>query len=99
MDTSFSYTDLQTGYFSTDEAYWIRRVRKLAKEYPDDIQITTEPEENDGVLVAHIKPRLFAIAPKTKRRITPEESEIRRQRMKKLTDLQREQKVKKVKFE
>lgn len=99
MDTSINYSDYNTAYFSSDEQYWIRRIRKLANDYPELVKITQQPEENYGVICATFPPRLFSIRPKLTRKITSEESDSRRQRMKKLTDLQRETGMKKVKLD
>ena len=79
METSLSYTDLNTAYFSTDEAYWIRRIKKLAKEHPDDVQITALPEDNYGVLMATLKPRLMKLLPKRVVTVNETETERRRQ--------------------
>ena len=99
MDTSVSYTDLEKAYFSSDEKYWIRRIRKLAKEHPNLAKITKEPEENNGVILAVVSPRIIQIQPPYRKNISPEEKASRRARMIALTDKQRELGRKKIKEE
>ena len=99
MDTSISYSDYETAYFSTDEKRWIKKMLALSKKYPDDVKIKFMPEENQGVLIATIPPRMIEIKPKFTRMITAEESQRRHDRMIRLTDKQREEGKRKVKLD
>lgn len=50
METCFNYCDKNMAFFSSDEGKWIRKIRKLKKQYPDKITILAEPETNDGCI-------------------------------------------------
>ena len=73
MDTSISYTDRNSAYFSSDEQKWHRRIRALKAEHPDQVTIEYEPEQNDGMICARIPVEWIKIRPKTERNISDEE--------------------------
>ena len=64
METCFNYTDKDIGYFSSDERKWISKVRKLAEQYPDEVQIICQPETNDGCIYAKVPSAWLKIRPK-----------------------------------
>ena len=49
-ETCFNYCDQEQAFFSSDEAKWIRQIRKLRAAYPDQVTILAEPETNDGCI-------------------------------------------------
>ena len=96
MDTSWSYTDRDFCYFSSDEHKWILRTRKWAAEYPDEVSIEYEPEKNDGCICAKIPVRwMDGVRPPTKRNLTDEQRQTITERMKELRRKQLEERQKK----
>lgn len=76
METCFNYTD-KTAYVSSDEKKWINKVRKLAEQRPDEVEIICQPEENDGCIYAKLPAQWLKINPK--RVISGAELEHRRE--------------------
>ena len=83
MDTSLSYTDRETAYFSSDEPKWIRKIRALAQEHPGEVQIEYEPETNDGCICAKIPVSWFKISPPKKRNLSDEQRKEIAERLRK----------------
>lgn len=54
METCFNYCDKEVAFFSSDERKWITRIRKLAKDFPDKVEILKQPEDNDGCIYAKL---------------------------------------------
>lgn len=84
MDTSISYTDRDFAYFSSDEQKWHRRIRALKKEYPDQVSIEYEPEQNDGCICAKVPVAWFKIQPPRKVNLTDEKRQELSERMKRI---------------
>ena len=74
----------KTATFSTSESKWINKFIKLAKEYPDDVKIEYMPEDNCGVLLAHLPKKWMKVSPPKKMNMTDEQKEIRADRMRKI---------------
>ena len=53
METTISYTDA-TAYVSTDEKKLVNKIRKLAKDRPDDVRILADGPENDNCIYCTI---------------------------------------------
>lgn len=51
------------------------RVLRLAEEYPDDVEIRREPDENGGFLVAKIPAKWVKITPPRRLELTDEQKE------------------------
>lgn len=51
------------------------RVMKLAEEYPDDVEIRREPDDNGGFLVAKIPVKWVKITPPRRLELTDEQKE------------------------
>ena len=83
MDTSISYTDRDFAYFSSDEQKWHRRIRSLKTQYPDQVSIEYEPEQNDGCICAKIPVSWFKISPPRRLDLTEEQRQERAERMRK----------------
>lgn len=74
MDTSVSYTNKEVIWVSSDDRTMIGKVRKLAKQNPDDVFIIREPKENDGCIYAKMPYSYLKLSPKRKgRKMTDEE--------------------------
>ncbi|MBR3688920.1 MAG: hypothetical protein IKL85_07595 [Lentisphaeria bacterium] len=63
METSIAYLDYDKAVVSTDEAKWHRYLRRLREQYPDQVRIKYEPENNDGNMVAEIPVKWVKIKP------------------------------------
>ena len=84
METSFSYTDRDSGYFSSDERRMITKIRKLKEQYPDRVTILAEPEDNDGCIYCIIPSEWMKIAPKRKVNLTEEQRDELRNRLRRI---------------
>ena len=59
--------------FSSSEDKWIRQIKELQATYPNDVHIKHLPEDNNGMLLAHIPKSWLKIKAPTKRNITDEQ--------------------------
>lgn len=82
MDTSISYTDKKTAYFSSDERRWINKIRRLRSQYPEQVTIKYEPENNDGCICAEIPVEWIKISPKRASTMTDEQRQAASERLK-----------------
>lgn len=57
------------------------RVLRLAEEYPDDVEIRREPDENGGFLVAKIPVKWVKITPPRRLELTDEQKEALAERL------------------
>ena len=82
METCFDYTTREHGYFSSDEPKYIRKVRKLKEDYPEQVRILKEPEDNDGCIYCTLPVEWFRIQVPKKMNWTDEQREEFKVRMK-----------------
>lgn len=82
METCFNYTNTETAYFSSDERRYVNKVRKLKEQYPEQVRIIAEPEENDGCIYCELPSRWFTIRVPKKRDLTDEQREEMAERLK-----------------
>ena len=75
METCFDYTTREYGYFSSDEPKYIRKVRKLKEQYPEQVRIIREPEENNGCIYCTLPIEWFRIQVPKKMNYTDEQRE------------------------
>jgi hypothetical protein len=68
--------------FCSSETKWINKIRKLKEQYPDDVEITVQPEDNQGMILAHIPKSWFKISPPRKVNYTEEQRAAMAERMK-----------------
>lgn len=85
METCFNYTEKEHGYFSSDERKFISKIRKLKEQYPDEVRIIAEPEENDGCIYAELPTAWFTIRVPRKIDLTDEQRQILSERMKRIS--------------
>lgn len=83
METSVSYTDGRA-WFSSDERKWCTRMKKLAEQYPEDVIIKRQPEDNDGCIYVVLPSSWLKIQPKIKRNLSDEQRLEMRERMMKM---------------
>lgn len=57
------------------------RALRLAEEYPEEVEIRREPDENGGFLVAKIPVKWVKIAPPRRLELTDEQKEELRERL------------------
>ena len=81
METCFNYTEKEHGFFSSDERKFITKVRKLKEQYPDQVRIIMEPEENDGCIYCEMPTEWFTIRVPRKLDLTDEQREAMRDRL------------------
>ena len=67
--------------FCSSETKWINKILKLHEQYPDEVEIQVLPENNQGMILAHIPKRWFKIAPPRKSNMTEEQREAMVQRL------------------
>ena len=77
METSIDYVDYTVAVVSTDESKWHRRIRAWRAEYPDLVRIKTEPEGNDGNMVAVIPVNWVVLRPPRGLKMSDEEKVAR----------------------
>jgi len=59
--------------FCSSETKWINKILKLKQEHPDKVDIRYLPEDNDGMIVAHIPKNWIKVSPPRKREMTEEQ--------------------------
>ena len=67
--------------FCSSETKWINKILKLAEEYPDQVEIQVLPENNQGMILAHIPKGWFKLNPPRKREMTEEQREAAAKRL------------------
>ena len=81
MDTGCGYNDSKVMFFSSDEKKWINRIHKLAAEYPEEVFIECEPEENNGCIYARLPAEYLKIAPKRRCEMSDEQRAVLSERL------------------
>lgn len=81
METCFNYVDKDRGFFSSDERKWISKIKKLAKKYPDKVEILAEPETNDGCIYCRLPTEWLKITPPRSLSMTEEQKSSVAQRL------------------
>ena len=59
--------------FCSSETKWINKILKLHEAHPDEVEIAYAPEDNDGMLVAHVPKNWIKISPPRKVNYTDEQ--------------------------
>lgn len=72
IETCCEYTD-KTLFVSSDHQKWINKIKKLAEQYPDDVEIKNRPEENDGCICATMPSDWLRISPPRRVEMTEEQ--------------------------
>jgi len=81
MDCSIDWTNRETAHVSGDDPSLINRVKKLAAEYPDKVEIALMPEDNHGCIYAHVPRAWVKIYPPRKVNMTDEQKAANAQRL------------------
>lgn len=79
-ETAFGYLQSDDhAWLSTDERKWVTWAKKMAKEYPDEVQIKSEFK--DGTITVAIPKSWFKLSPPKKIFLTEEERNRRAERL------------------
>lgn len=81
METSIGYTNKDCAFVSSDERRWVNRINALKKQYPDQVEIIAEPENNDGCIYAKIPIEWIKLTPKRKIEMSEERKDVLRERL------------------
>lgn len=87
-ETMIEYLDVDKyATFCSAERRWINRINKLHEQYPDEVQIVYAPEDNCGVIYAHIPKSWMKISPPKKTNYTDEQRAAMTERMRKAREI------------
>jgi hypothetical protein len=66
-ETAFDWTSRdERGYWTSNEAHIIRRIKRYAEERPDDVTILVYPEKNGGYILASAPKPWMSVKPPRK---------------------------------
>lgn len=86
METCFEYlTDDKYGTFCSDEKKWVRQIKELHAQYPDQVKIISD---QNGSIMAHLPKSWFKVKPPVKRNLTEEQRKEASDRMRLLRQQQ-----------
>ena len=73
-ETAISYLSVEDcATFHSSETKWINKILKLRESHPDKVKIEYMPEDNGGMILAHIPKSWFKISPPRQREMTDEQ--------------------------
>ena len=84
METCFNYTEKEHGFFSSDERRFVNKVRRLKEQYPDQVRIIKEPEDNDGCIYCEMPSEWFTVRVPKKMNFTDEQKREMSERMRRM---------------
>ena len=67
--------------FSSSEQKWISKIIKLHESHPSEVEIKYMPENNNGMILAHIPKSWLKVSPPRKREMTEEQRKAASERM------------------
>lgn len=81
-ETCVEYLDVDThATFCSSEKKWINKIIKLQAAHPDEVEILYMPEDNHGVILAHIPKKWLKVSPPKKMNLTDEQRAAAAERM------------------
>lgn len=86
METCINYCNDKKAFVSSDERRWINRVHKLNEEYPEEVRIIRQPEQNDGCIYATVPVKWVRINPPKKVNLTEEQKDELRKRARRMSE-------------
>lgn len=86
IETAVSYDERKIAFFSSDEKKWINKMRKLAEQYPDECQITVQPENNDGCINAKFPAKWLKVSVPRSANMTEEQRKAAAERLRRMRD-------------
>ena len=63
METCINYCEPGWAYMSSDERRWIKHIRKLANQRPDECIIIKQPEDNEGFIYCKFPQKWARVRP------------------------------------
>lgn len=73
-ETAVGYLNVDSyATFSSSEQKWINKILKLQESHPNDVQIEYMPEDNNGMLVAHVPKSWLKVSPPRQLNYTDEQ--------------------------
>lgn len=79
-ETCFEFVDIDDiACFSSSDYRWIKRIKKLTEEYPNEVKLIAENE--DGSITIHCPKSWFKVRPPVKRNYTEEQRQAAAERM------------------
>ena len=55
--------DFPHATITSNEQKWANKIKKLAEQHPDEVQIICLPENNDGYVLAHVPKKWMKLSP------------------------------------
>ena len=89
METCFNWCEPGWCYFSSDEAIWINRLRKLAEAHPGECVIERQPETNCGIIYGRFPAKWLRVKPPVQLELTDEERAKRAENLRKISEQRR----------
>lgn len=65
----------------SSEQKWINKIKKLHEEHPNEVQILYSPEDNQGVVVAHVPKTWMKLSPPRQVNYTDEQKAAMAERL------------------
>ena len=84
-ETAISYLNIDDyAIFHSSEQKWINKILKLRESHPDEVKIVYLPEDNNGMLLAHVPKSWFKVSPPRQVNYTEEQRAAAAERMRKI---------------
>lgn len=73
-ETCINYLNIDDhATFCSSEKKWINKIQRLHDQRPDEVEIIAAPENNDGVILAHIPKSWVKVSPPRQTNYTDEQ--------------------------
>lgn len=81
-ETAIGYLNVDDhATFSSGEVKWIRKILAFKEQYPDEVDIKKMPENNCGVIFAHVPKSWLKVSPPRKVNLSEEQKAAAAERM------------------
>lgn len=67
--------------FCSSETKWVNKILRLHEKHPDEVKIIKHPEDNQGVVIAHIPKSWMRVAPPRQVNYTDEQKAAMAERL------------------
>jgi hypothetical protein len=66
-ETVFECVDVDDqATFCSGERKWINKILRLKEKFPDEVEIVCDPDDNDGIILAHVPKNWLKVSPPKK---------------------------------